>query len=215
MPINKVKSKSTSYSSSKSNKHKNILDILKKFKVSRSTTSFKKSQNNLPAHLMKLSSPKISQHYQTKHLSSKKFPLNSNSQTFSKSISSSYSSFTKNGETHSEGKKILNNSTKPFIEITEMENGNSQHFMIPKNTISYNSTNSTNSTKRKSTKSTKGKSTKGKSTKGKSTKGKSTKRKSTKSTKGKSTKSTKGKSTKRKSTKGTNSKTKKQTTLKK
>jgi len=193
MPSKKGKSKSTSKSTpkstSKSTKHKSIVDIINR--LSRTKHSFRKSQNNLPARLMKLNSPKIVQHYKNKHLSSKGKSSTPNTHIFSKSMSSSYSSFTENGKTHSEGKAIVNNSTKPFIEITEMENGKTERFMIPKHTIPYKSIKS-KSTKPKTTKA---KSTKAKSTKAKTTKAKTTKAKSTK------TKSTKAKSTKTKSTK--------------
>ncbi len=167
MPSKKGKSKSTSKSTpkstSKSTKHKSIVDIINR--LSRTKHSFRKSQNNLPARLMKLNSPKIVQHYKNKHLSSKGKASTPNTHIFSKSMSSSYSysSFTENGKTHSEGKEIINNSTKPFIEVTEMENGKTERFMIPKHTIPY--------------KSIKSKSIKSKTIKAKSTKAKSTKRK--------------------------------------
>ena len=172
MPSKKGKSKSTSKSTPKSTKHKSIVDIINR--LSRTKHSFRKSQNNLPARLMKLNSPKIVQHYKNKHLSSKGKASTPNTHIFSKSMSSSYSSFTENGKTHSEGKAIVNNSTKPFIEITEMENGKTERFMIPKHTIPYKSIKSksmkSKTIKAKSTKSTKAKSTKTKSTKAKSTK---------------------------------------------
>jgi hypothetical protein len=194
MPIKKGKSKSTTKSSIKSNNNKTIVDIIKT--LLRPNQNFRKSQNNLPARLMKLNSPNHKvQHYKNTHLSNKENLLTTNTQILSKSMSSSYSSFTENGKTHSEGKEIINNSTKPFIEVTEMENGKTERFMIPKNTIPYKSIKS-KSMKSKTIKSkAKSKSTKGKakSTKGKS---KSTKGKA-KSTKGKA-KSTKAKSTKRK-----------------
>ena len=41
------------------------------------------------------------------------------------------------GETHTEGKDIFNDSTKPFLQINEMHDGNTQHYMIPKNSIPY------------------------------------------------------------------------------
>ena len=103
--------------------------------VSRNNSS--KSQNNLPAHLMKMNKK------------NKKTIINTNINTnirpivfnksFSKSATSSYSSVMKNGKTkiHSEGKEIINNSTKPFIEIHEMDNGSINHYMVPKNTIPY------------------------------------------------------------------------------
>ena len=203
MPIKKGKSKSSpksttsTKSSTKSNNNKTIVDIINT--LLRPNQNFRKSQNNLPARLMKLNAPNHKvQHYKNTHLSNKENPLTTNTQILSKTMSSSYSSFTENGKTHSEGKEIINNSTKPFIEVTEMENGKTERFMIPKNTIPYKSIKSKSmksktikaKAKSKSTKSTKGK---GKSSKGKvkSSKGK------VKSKKGKSTKG-KGKSTKRK-----------------
>ena len=189
MPIKKGKSKSTSKStistksSTKSNNNKTIVDIINT--LLRPNQNFRKSQNNLPARLMKLNAPNHKvQHYKNTHLSNKENPLTTNTQILSKTMSSSYSSFTENGKTHSEGKEIINNSTKPFIEVTEMENGKTERFMIPKNTIPYKSIKSksmkskTIKAKAKSTKG-KAKSTKGKakSTKAKSTKAKSTKRK--------------------------------------
>jgi hypothetical protein len=192
MPIKKGKSKSTP----KSTKHKNIVDIINR--LSRSKHSFRKSQNNLPARLMKLNSPKIVQAYKNTHISSKGKSLIPNTHSFnkSKSMSSSYSSFTENGKTYSEGKTIINNSTKPFIEITEMENGKTERFMIPKHTIPYKSIKSKSmKSKTIKSKSMKSKTIKAKSNKAKSTKAKTTKRKSIKE------KSTKEKSTKAKSTK--------------
>ena len=188
MPSKKVKSKSNI----KSTKHKSIIDIIDR--LSRTKHSFRKSQNNLPAGLMKLNSPKIVQHYKNKHLSTKGKTLTPNTHIFSKSMSRSYSSFTKNGKTHSEGKAIINNSTKPFIEITEMENGKTEKFIIPKNTISYKSSKTTKSTKSQTIKPTKTKITK------------STKSKTTKASNSKTTKANKSKTTKAKTSKTAKSK---------
>ena len=58
-------------------------------------------------------------------------------QSYAKSVSSSYSSVMRNGEEHSKGKQIINNSTKPFIQIDEMLDGQVHHYMVPKNTIPY------------------------------------------------------------------------------
>ena len=83
-----------------------------------------KAQSNLPARLMKL----------TKKTKPKK---TAKSNSYSRSVSSTYSSIIKNGESHNKGKKIVNESTKPYLQIDEMENGQVQHYMIPKNTIHY------------------------------------------------------------------------------
>ena len=188
------KSKKTKTSKTKetTNPYQNIINVINSLSNSRKKHSFSKSRNNLPAQLMNIN--KKSQHISTS--TSKKCKKSINPHVVNRTFksSSSFSSITQNGETHSKGKKIINNSLKPFIEIKEMENGNIQHYVIPKNTIPYKSIKSKSmkskiikgkSTKAKITKakSTKGKSTKGKSTKGKSTKGKSTKGKSTKSSK--------------------------------
>ena len=63
-------------------------------------------------------------------------PINK-SQSSYKSVSSSYSSVMQDGHTRSKGKKIVNDSNKPYLQVDEMENGNTQHYMIPKNTINY------------------------------------------------------------------------------
>ena len=209
--INNSTSKSTPKSSHKSNNNKNSVDIIKT--LLRPNQNFRKSQNNLPARLLKLNGTTRGQHYKNTHISSKEKPLSINTQIVSKTMSSSYSSFTENGKTHSEGKEIINNSTKPFIEITEMENGKTERFMIPKHTISYKSTKAksksskSKSSKSKSSKSksSKSKSSKSKSSKAKTNKSKTTKAKTTKAktNKSKSTKATKAKKTKSKSTKST------------
>ena len=56
--------------------------------------------------------------------------------TYAKSVSSYYSTVMHNGESHNKGKKIVNESTNPNLEIDEIENGQVQHYMIPKNSIS-------------------------------------------------------------------------------
>jgi hypothetical protein len=137
----KAKSKSKSKSKSKlhSTKHQSLLDIIKQMSVSRNNIS--KSQNNLPAHLMKMNK----KNKKTNKITNKTTNINTNirpivfNKSFSKSATSSYSSVMKNGKTkiHSEGKEIINNSNKPFIEIHEMDNGSIKHYMVPKNTIPY------------------------------------------------------------------------------
>ena len=117
-----------------------------------------KLNNNLASRIMNINT--------SSHKPEHKITSNSTS----KSVSSTFSSFTKNGKTHSKGKKVINNSTKPFIKIEEIKNGTKHHFIIPKNTISYKTIKYTKGKKgKKVTKSTKGKKGKKvtKSTKGK------------------------------------------------
>ena len=109
-----------------------ILDILNRFSESRNAIS--KSQNNLPAKLMKMRSSRFSKQRNIENYNTN---TEANQDMFSKSISSSFSSVMKDGHTHSEGKTIINNSNKPFIEIKEMENGHINQYMVPKNTIPY------------------------------------------------------------------------------
>ena len=95
-----------------------------------------KSQNNLPAHLINMN--KKNNKTNKTNIQPNVFTKSFN-KSFSKSATSSYSSVMKNGKTkiHSEGKEIINNSTKPFIEIHEMDNGSIKHYMVPKNSIPY------------------------------------------------------------------------------
>ena len=145
-------------------KHQNILDIIKHYSLGKN--NLRKSQNNLPAQLMKLKASTSS------NLNHKQQSQRANvfTNSFSKSLSSSFSSVTKNGETHKKGKTVINNSTRPFIEIKEMDNNNIRHYMVPKNTIPYksnlfmtqNSTISKQPTKTKKTKKSKSKKSKSK-----------------------------------------------------
>ncbi len=90
-----------------------------------------KMQTNLPARLMQLNNKSNQQTNTHIHIPKDK------SQVYAKSVSSTFSSIMHNGHTHSQGKKIINDSTKPYVQIDEMQNGNVQHYMIPKNTIPY------------------------------------------------------------------------------
>ena len=127
------------------NPFQTIITIINSLNKSKKNHTFDKSRNNLPAQLMIIDK-------QTKKVS---LP-SSKPQVVNRTLksSSSFTSITQNGETHLEGKKIINNSLNPFIEIKEMNNGEVQHYMIPKNTLSYKNSNSKivkpNSTKRKS-----------------------------------------------------------------
>jgi len=110
--------------SSTSNRLENLLND-----ISNNRRELTKSDINLPARLMqngnKLSNP------QSKPL------------IVSKSISSSYAASLQNGEVHAAGKEVINDSTKPYIQISELHNGHLDKYMIPKNQSkrkNYNST---------------------------------------------------------------------------
>ena len=163
------KSKKTKTTKAKetTNPYQSIINVINSLSNARNKHTFSKSRNNLPAQLMTIDrkNKKTSKH-------------SSKPQVFNRTFksSSSFSSITQNGETHSEGKKIINNSLKPFIEIKEMENGDIQHYMIPRTSLSH----CQSSSNKKRSKSTKRKTIKRKSTKRKTTKRKTIKRKSTK-----------------------------------
>ena len=94
-----------------------------------------KMETNLPAKLMQINIKNNIKKHKSKYNNKHKF--SGKPQVYAKSVSSTFSSIMHNGHTHSQGKKIINNSTKPYVQIDEMQNGNVQHYMIPKNTIPY------------------------------------------------------------------------------
>lgn len=95
-----------------------------------------KMHNNLPAKLMQLNNQQIINHSH-KHQSQAQPQFQPQSQVYAKSISSSFSSVMHNGHTHSQGKRIVNESDKPYLQVDEMMDGSTQHYMIPKNNIPY------------------------------------------------------------------------------
>ena len=105
------------------NDHQNLFNLIKK--ITQASKYRNKSKNNLPAHLMKL------------NLSSTN--TNKGPKVYSKSVSSTYSSMMHNGHEHSKGKKIVNESTNPFIKIDEMEDGSVQQYVVPRNEIAMSS----------------------------------------------------------------------------
>ena len=135
----------TSKTKETTNPYQNIINVINSLSNSRNKHTFDKSKNNLPAQLMTIDR----KNKKTSKYSSKPQVFN---RTFKSS--SSFSSITQNGKTHSEGKKIINNSLKPFIEIKEMENGDVQHYMIPRTSLSQSHSNKkrSKSTKRKTMK---------------------------------------------------------------
>ena len=125
--------------SSTSNRLENLLND-----ISNNRRELTKSDINLPARLMqnsnKLSNP------QSKPL------------IVSKSISSSYAASLQNCEVHAAGKEVINDSTKPYIQISELHNGHLDKYMIPKNQSrrkNYNSTSNIIKTMIKKTKKSK------------------------------------------------------------
>jgi len=114
--IKSVKRSKANSSHSNVIKREHILDIINR--LSQASRNISMSQSNLPSRLMKINGP--TQDYE---------------KDYKKSVSSTYSTVMQNGRRHSKGKKIVNNSTKPYIEIDEMENGDVQHYMIPRQNV--------------------------------------------------------------------------------
>jgi hypothetical protein len=119
MPKSKSKSKTNTHSQhhKKDKKDSKLLDLFRTLSSKRK--SIAKHQNNLTAKLIRLEDEE-------------KGMQESQPKVYSKSVSSSYSSLIENGHKHQHGKEIVNESTKPFIEVREMENGHLAHYMIPK-----------------------------------------------------------------------------------
>lgn len=82
-------------------------------KISNSRMGYARSDSNLPAKLIEMEMNKSQ----------------------SQSISSSYTSITKNGKTHQHGKRVINNSRNPFILVDEMDDGHLERYYIPKTQI--------------------------------------------------------------------------------
>jgi hypothetical protein len=99
-----------------------LLDLIKNISTSRQTMT--PSKSNLAARLINMNE----QH-----------PMHSDMKQHSRSYSSSssFSSVMHNGHVHSQGKQVINDSTKPYLAVKEMHNGHVNSFMIPKDTIPY------------------------------------------------------------------------------
>ena len=87
--------------------------------ISNNRRELTKSDINLPARLMQNGNK--SSNPQSKPL------------IVSKSISSSYAATMQNGEVHTAGKEVINDSTKPYIQVSELHNGHLGKYMIPRN----------------------------------------------------------------------------------
>ena len=93
-----------------------LVDLLNN--ISNNRRGLTKTELNLPARLMQNGSKTLSP---------------AKSLTFSKSVSSSYSTTMHNGNVHSAGKQVINDSTKPYIQVSELHNGQIAEYMIPRN----------------------------------------------------------------------------------
>ena len=91
-------------------------------KISKERQNKTKSQTNLVAKIMKMPNS---------------IPIISKPKTYAKTVSSYYSTVSRNGESHNKGKKIINESTNPYLEIDEMRDGQVKHYILPKNSITY------------------------------------------------------------------------------
>ena len=167
----RTKKTKTTKAKETTNPYQNIINVINSLSNSRNKHTFDKSRNNLPAQLMTIDK-------KNKTISKHSSKYSSKPQVFNRTFksSSSFSSITQNGETHSEGKKVINNSLNPFIVINEMKNGDVQHYIIPKKSLSqsyaksHSNKKKSKSTKRKTNISKKPKSKKPKSKKPKSKK---------------------------------------------
>ena len=130
------KSKAITYKYDNNNKYSNKELVKLILKLKKANKDTRKSQNNLPARIMRLNTPQIVSYTEQISPMGKSLKI-SKSKSYSKAVNSTFSSLTHNGHTHSKGKKIINESTKPFLKVDEMHNGKVHQYMIPKNSIPY------------------------------------------------------------------------------
>ena len=139
-----MKSKIKSKSKSKSKKHNtktikpsnNVSNRLANLlnTISNNRSGLGKSEINLPARLMQNTNLR-----QT---------INPQPLEYSKSVSSTFTSSMHNGVVHSAGKEVINDSTKPFIQVAELHNGQVEHYMMPRNQFNLTSPSKTKKTKK-------------------------------------------------------------------
>jgi hypothetical protein len=113
MTISRKQKSITSRNMSRKTSKKNMINIFQGMNSKQKKNNLFKMNNNLSAKLISMTS-------QTPN------------HVYKKSVSSTYSSIVKNGKMHQEGKQIINDSTKPFIQISELNNNKVSHFMIPR-----------------------------------------------------------------------------------
>lgn len=117
----KTNTKTKRMHTSKSNTTKQFKKLLNYISNNRSETS--KSDLNLPARLIQNDKP----------ISKITKPL-----IYSKLISSSYTTSMHNGDIHSAGKEVIDDSTKPYIQVSELHNNYLDQYMIPRNQLNKN-----------------------------------------------------------------------------
>ena len=142
MPRTIASKSSKSSESSKSSKSRNTSRLEHLLNnISNNRLKLVKSDINLPARLM------------ASEMKSSKIIVKP--QIYSKSISSSFSSAMHNGRMHSVGKQVINDSSKPYIQVAELHNGHLEKYMIPRNQSSSNSKTIAKTKKTKKTKKSK------------------------------------------------------------
>ena len=121
MPHIKTRKAKHIKSSHKKDKNTSRLEYLLN-NISNNRRGLVKSDINLPARLMA-----------NKKIKSSSNTITIKPQIYSKSISSSFSSTMHNGHMHSVGKEVINDSSKPYIQVAELHNGHLDKYMIPRN----------------------------------------------------------------------------------
>jgi hypothetical protein len=106
-----------------SNRLTNLLNT-----ISNNRRNLDKSEINLPARLM--------QNHNQPLTNDDSSPIH-----YSKSVSSTMTSSMHDGQVHTAGKEVINDSTQPYIAITEMHNGQVERYMIPRDRSGSNQPN--------------------------------------------------------------------------
>ena len=107
MPRTKSSTKKLKHTKSRAISSSRLVNLLNT--ISNNRRAMSKAEINLPARLMQQ-------------------PLE-----YSKTVSSTFTSSMHNGELHTAGKEVINDSTQPFIQVAELHNGKLEHYMIPRN----------------------------------------------------------------------------------
>ena len=90
--------------------------------------SIHEKRNNLSRNSINLASSLVNIHNK---------PINRTVKTnsYSRSVSSTFSSTMRNGKVHSVGKEVINDSRQPFIHIREAHNNQLEDYVIPRSNI--------------------------------------------------------------------------------
>jgi hypothetical protein len=121
-PTGKTSKHSNSSSSSISKSQRSLLQLIKN--TIESSRGVKKSQNNLASKLIDLTN-KNNMKNRMKHTMQ-------GEHSYSKAVQSSYTFINKNGKKQEYGQTIENESTKPYIEISKLHNGDVNYYKIPR-----------------------------------------------------------------------------------